>query len=127
MSPSDPYMVEPYEFILVYSKKFLQNKAFGRKPDITKEEFIQYSNSFWDIKPETNVKEHPAAYPEELVYRLVKFYSYVGDTILDPFLGSGTTLKVCKNTNRNGIGIEMDSKYVTLAMSRLNGDCEVII
>jgi len=117
-SPSNPYLVEPYEFITVYSKKLLCSKPYGRKSDITKEEFIEYTNSLWNIKPETKIKEHPAAYPEELVYRLIKFYSYVGDTVLDPFLGSGTTCLVAKKLGRNCIGIEQDEKYIELAKKR---------
>ncbi len=126
MSPSNPYMVEPYEFVLIYSKKLLQNKPYGRISDITKEEFITYTNSLWNITPETRIKEHPAPFPEELVSRLIKFYSYVGDTILDPFLGSGTTCVCAKKLNREGIGIETDSKYIELACNRLNNECEII-
>jgi site-specific DNA-methyltransferase (adenine-specific) len=62
---------------------------------------------------------HPAPFPVELPKRCIKLFSFVGDTILDPFLGSGTTLLACLQTNRIGIGVDIDSKYCELAKKRL--------
>jgi len=110
-SPSNPYVVQPYEFVLVFSKG--KRKLDGNKKDIdiTKEEFILFSNSFWEIKPETGKRWHPAPFPEELVYRLMKFYSYRGNTILDMFAGTGTVGVVAIKTNRKYICIDNSKEY----------------
>lgn len=119
-SPSNPYVVQPYEFVLVFSKENKKLEGEKDKIDITKEEFIEYSNSFWTIKPETKRTNHPAPFPENLVYRLIKFYSYMDNTILDPFGGSGTVPLVSIHNNRNFIYIDKSDKYCKLAEDRLN-------
>lgn len=110
-SPSNPYVVQPYEFILIFSKN--KRRLDGKKEDIdiTKEEFILFSNSFWEIKPETNKRWHPAPFPEELVYRLIKFYSYRGNVILDMFAGTGTVGVVSKKNGRKYICIDNSKEY----------------
>jgi DNA modification methylase len=114
-NPSNPYVVQPYEFILLFSKG--TKKLDGDKDmiDITKEEFIEYSNSFWQIKPQTQPKGHPVPFPEELVYRLIKFYTYKGNVIMDPFGGSGTVAVVALKTNRKFIYIDKSQEYCKLA------------
>ena len=62
---------------------------------------------------------HPSIYPDELVRRLVLMFSYVGDTVLDPFLGSGTTVKVARELGRDAVGYERDPKYKEVIMRRL--------
>lgn len=113
-SPSNPYVVQPYEFILVFSKE--DKKLEGRKEDIdiTRDEFIEFSNSFWDIKPQTQPKGHPVPFPEELIYRLVKFYSYRNNIIMDPFAGSGTVGVVALKNDRKFICIDISKKYCEL-------------
>ena len=119
-SPSNPYIVQPYEFILVFSKGTKKLKGNKEDIDITKEEFIQYSNGFWNICPESaNQIGHPAPFPQELAYRLIKFYSYKGNVILDPFNGSGTTCVVAYKTGRHCIGIDKSEKYNEIAVKRL--------
>jgi len=114
-SPSNPYVVQPYEFILVFSKEERKLDGDTKKIDITKEEFIKFSNSFWDIKPQTQPKGHPAPFPEELVYRLIKFYSYIDNIVLDPFGGTGTTAVVCVKNKRRYIYIDNCQEYCNLA------------
>lgn len=118
-SPSNPYVVQPYEFILVFSKKSRKLEGDKNKIDITKEEFIEFSNSFWAIKPQTQPKGHPAPFPEELVYRLIKFYSYQENVVLDPFAGSGTVGVVALKTNRKFICIDKSLKYCELAQNHI--------
>jgi DNA modification methylase len=72
----------------------------------------------WKIQPVTN-SEHPAAFPLALADKVIRYYSYVGNTVLDPFLGSGTTGVACMNTNRNFIGIEKDVGYFEIAKRRI--------
>ncbi len=114
-SPSNPYVVQPYEFVLVFSKGSRKLEGDKDKIDITKEEFIEFSNSFWQIKPQTQPKGHPVPFPEELVYRLIKFYSYQENIVLDPFGGSGTVGVVALKTNRKYVYIDKSIEYCKLA------------
>jgi DNA modification methylase len=66
-----------------------------------------------------DMDDHPSIYPDELVYRLIKMFSYEGDTVLDPFLGSGTTVKVARELNRDGIGYEKELQYKPVIMEKL--------
>lgn len=120
MSPSCPSYPCPFEYILIFGKddKRLHHKG---KSDITKEEFIKNAYALWNLSPEHKMKEigHPAVFPVELPQRLIKMNTYMGDTVLDPFMGSGSTGVACVNTNRNFIGIEIDEKYYQIAQKRL--------
>ncbi len=124
-SPSNPHVVQPYEFILVFSKETKTHDGEKHKIDITKDEFISFSNSFWDIKPETQLsKFHPAPFPEELAYRLIKFYSYQDDIVLDPFGGSGTVANVAVKTNRRFVYIDNSEEYLDFAKKRVQNTIE---
>lgn len=79
---------------------------------ITKEEFRLLRRPIWNINGVSS--EHPAPFPPELPRRLIKMYSFVGDTILDPFLGSGTTLIEAARLNRNSISVEVNKRYLRL-------------
>lgn len=120
LSPSSPSFPTPFEYILIFangSKKISKQ----RETDLTREEFITNSLALWNIKPETKLKTigHPAAYPVELPLRLMKMLTYTKATILDPFMGSGTTGVACKNTGRDFIGIELDNNYFNIAKERI--------
>ena len=119
------------EYILVFQKpsKFLIDRIVRSYQGEVKEKSLvegEYERSnVWYINPETKSK-HPAPYPEELCEKLVKYYSYVGDLVVDPFMGSGTTAKVCKINNRNYIGVELCSEYCDMANTRVqhaDNDC----
>jgi len=88
--------------------------------DISRDEFISWTNGLWTF-PGANRKQigHPAPFPEELPKRCIKLFSYVGDTVLDPFLGSGTTAIVAHALRRRVIGVEIDRKYFHLAIQRM--------
>lgn len=111
-SPSNPCCRSFTEFILVAHKIEPKIQHEG-KSDLTKEEFLKFTRNYW-IMPSDSKEEHPAVFPEELPYRCIKLYSYIGDTILDPFLGSGTTMKVARRLNRNCIGMELDPQNIKL-------------
>ena len=121
-SPSSPSFPTPFEFILVFCKdnKKLQWKG---KTDLTKEEFINWTLPLWKFTSETRMKKygHPAMFPEELPKRCIKMFSWIGATVLDPFAGAGTTLKVAKELNRNYIGFEISKNYCDITEKRLNG------
>ena len=83
-------------------------------------EWKEYVRNIWRIESETEwIKEHPSVFPVEIPMRLIKMYSFVGDTVLDPFLGSGTTTLACRLTNRNSVGYEINPKYLDLIKRRV--------
>jgi DNA modification methylase len=83
-------------------------------------------SNIWHINPETRSK-HPAPYPTGLVERLIRYYSYVGDTVLDPFMGSGTTAVVSKTLNRHWIGYEIHQEYIDMSNIRLAKTTSVVL
>jgi len=119
MSASAPFVIAPVEVIVVMYKKTWRKRKKG-KSDVTRDEFIEWTNGVWNFSGENRKKVgHPSPFPVELPKRCIKLFSYIGDTVLDPFLGSGTTLIACLLTNRVGIGVEIDRKYCKLAVKRL--------
>ena len=80
---------------------------------------MKFSDGFWQISPETQRNGHPAPFPEELIYRLMKFYSYRGNTVLDMFGGTGTVAVVASKTGRDFIHIDISKEYCKVAENRL--------
>ncbi|OGO05179.1 MAG: DNA methyltransferase [Chloroflexi bacterium RBG_13_56_8] len=120
MSASAPYVIAPVELIVVLYKKRWKKRSGSGKSDITKSEFMSWTNGVWTFSGESKRKiGHPAPFPLELPRRCIKLFSFVDDTILDPFLGSGTTVIAAAMLNRLGIGIEIDAKYCELAKKRI--------
>jgi site-specific DNA-methyltransferase (adenine-specific) len=113
-----------HEFILVLRKGDVNSgrtKRIEMLP-VTHEEWTkEIANSIWHIAPvPPGYIEHPCPFPEEIPYRLMKLYSYEGDTILDPFNGSGQTTKVAFHFQRQYVGIDIEKEYTKLAKGRLN-------
>jgi len=120
LSASAPYVIAPVETIVVLYKKEWKKISGSGKSDITKKEFIEWTNGVWNFTGESKKRiGHPAPFPVELPRRCIKLFSYIGDTVLDPFLGSGSTLVACAQTERKGIGIEIDANYCKLSKQRL--------
>ncbi|MFC1824294.1 DNA-methyltransferase, partial [Thermodesulfobacteriota bacterium] len=86
---------------------------------LTKEQWAAWTLGIWDINPVQPQVEHPAMYPDELCVRLIKMFSYEGDTVLDPWLGSGTTVKVARELNRIAYGYEKEPQYKEVIMKKL--------
>ena len=84
---------------------------------ISAAEHREWFRQIWTI-PGASTRQHPAPYPRELATRLIRMFSFVGDTVLDPFLGTGTTSVAALRAGRNSVGLEVDSEYVELARSR---------
>lgn len=80
----------------------------------------------WDDIPGESTRNHPAPFPEELVDRLIRMFSFANDTVLDPFVGTGTTMVAAARAGRNSIGIEVDQTYVQIARERLNKELQCI-
>lgn len=119
-SASNPHLRSISELILVFNKKHWGKQSDGES-DITANEFKWWTKSIWFMVAdcETHKKGHPAVFPEELPKRLIKLYSYVGDVVLDPFCGIGTTCIVAKRFKRKFIGYEISEKYCKIAEKRL--------
>jgi len=109
------------EFILMQRKPggYRKPSDFQRKESkISKEDFDQWFQQIWNI-PGASTKHHPAPFPLELASRLVRMFSFVNDTVLDPFCGTGTTMIAAMRTKRSSIGVEIDSDYCKLAAKYL--------
>ena len=120
LSASAPYVIAPVEVILVLYKKRWKKMGGSKQSDITREEFMEWTNGVWNCSGESKKRVgHPAPFPVELPRRCIKLFTFVGDTVLDPFLGSGSTLVACLETNRKGIGVEVDRDYCEIARRRL--------
>ena len=124
-SPSSPYLSYPFEFIEVFSKTSIKHVGNKEDIDITKDEFIKYVNGHWSIAPEIKMKDynHPAMFPEELVRRCLKLFSYKNDVVLDPFNGAGTTTLVAHQLDRKYIGIDISESYCETAKERILKSC----
>jgi len=120
MSAAAPFVIAPVELIVILYKKHWRKTNGSKQSDITKTEFMNWTNGVWTFSGESKKKiGHPAPFPIELPYRCIKLFSFVGDTVLDPFVGSGTTLIAAAMLNRIGIGIDIDRKYCELAKKRI--------
>ena len=119
-----------HEFILEFEKPAPKN--YKKYEHLTEEQkevsklekdfWIEIKKSdVWLMKPEGSGdnRDHPAPFPYELPYRLIKAYSFVGETVFDPFLGSGTTLVVARDLKRNGIGYEINSEVAKEAIRKI--------
>ena len=131
VSNGSKFLGKPYEpnAIIKNDIEFIlmQRKPGGyRKPTeqqrqlsmISKEEFDRWFQQFWNLSG-ASTKDHPAPFPLELASRLVQMFSFVGDTVFDPFCGTATTMVAALKTRRNSIGIELDTEYCRMAASRL--------
>ena len=110
-----------HEHILVFSKDQWKLDSDKKISTISSEEFCRNTRSIWEMKTANGLANaHPAPFPEELPKRLIQLYTHVGDTILDPFLGSGTTCVVAKSLARKSIGYEIDPIYKELVEPRIS-------
>lgn len=110
-----------YEFILIFKKSGKPkkvDKAIKEKSKMTKDEWNKYFSGHWNFSGERQDK-HLAMFPLELPNRLIKMFSYVGDTVLDPFLGSGTTSLSAINFDRNSVGYEINSEFLPIIKEKL--------
>lgn len=119
MSAKNPTLRDVHEYVLVGSKGSFSRVRKG-EDTISKEEFLEATVSIWDILPESARRVgHPAPFPVELPRRLIELYTFEGDLILDPFLGSGSTAVAAVETGRHYVGYELNMDYIALAEKRI--------
>lgn len=120
MRASAPFVIAPVELIVILYKKRWKKISGSQVSDIGRQDFMDWTNGLWTFSGESKKRTgHPAPFPVELPHRCIKLFSFVDDLVLDPFLGSGTTLVASVLDNRRGIGIEVDLEYCKLAKKRL--------
>jgi site-specific DNA-methyltransferase (adenine-specific) len=119
-SASNPTLRDVHEYILVFSKgSFNRKNPHRRASTITRQEFLEYTRSVWSFPAESAKKVgHPAPFPVELPYRLIQLYTYAGEVVLDPFMGSGQTAIAALKAGRRYVGYEVDEGYARLAEQR---------
>ncbi|MCA8835937.1 MAG: site-specific DNA-methyltransferase, partial [Proteobacteria bacterium] len=127
LSASAPYVIAPVEVIVVLYKKHWKKTKEEKINDITKQEFMDWTNGLWTFNGQSKkgAGGHPAAFPLELPRRCVKLFSFVGDTIFDPFLGSGSTMIAAHLNNRKAVGVDISKTYCDIAIERLKKDGKI--
>lgn len=121
-SARNPTLRDVHEYILVFSKDtFSRVNPFNRESTIERDEFLELTKSVWMFPPAQARKiGHPAPFPVELPLRLIKLYTFKGEVVLDPFMGSGTTAVAALLTGRHFVGYEINPEYVELAYARID-------
>lgn len=119
-SASNPVLRDVHEYILVFSKNTFSRKRAGKVNTIQKDEFLEWTRSIWSF-PAVSARKigHPAPFPEELPHRLIQLFTFQGETVLDPFAGSGTTCLAAAQDGRRYVGYDISEEYIRLAEQRL--------
>lgn len=119
-SASNPVLRDTHEYILVFSKGAFDRKKGRKENTISKEQFMEWTKSVWTMNPESAKKvKHPAPFPVELPFRLIQLYTFKGDVVLDPFMGSGSTAIAALKSERRFVGYDVDAEYIRLAEKRI--------
>ena len=121
LSAANPVLRDIHEYILIFSKDTFSRKKKDKENTIKKEEFLELTKSIWTFSA-VSARQigHPAPFPEELPHRLIQLYSFKGDVVLDPFVGSGTTCLSAIKDKRNYIGYDINPEYLKLAEKRIS-------
>ena len=121
-SPRHPHVIPSWEYVLVFHKGSWKLDGDRTKADISSEDFVSWSDGMWQISPESSrIANHPAVFPEELIRRLVLYFTYRDNVVLDMFGGTGTVAVVAKKLGRHFIHIDNSPDYCRAAEQRLDG------
>lgn len=124
--PRNFYAQNSSEFIVIFVKDGVGKKVsdeIKEKSRLTQKEWVEFTKQIWSLpipnKNDLAFGKHSAIMPEAIVFRLIKLYSFVDDLVLDPFAGSGTTLKIAANLERKFVGYELYENYKNLIESKI--------
>jgi DNA modification methylase len=120
-SPANPTLRDVHEYILVFGKAgFSRKNPAKRASTITRDDFLEFTKSVWTF-PAVSARQvgHPAPFPVELPHRLIQLYTFAGEVVLDPFMGSGQTAIAALQGDRRYVGYEIEPQYVRLAEKRI--------
>lgn len=120
-SAANPTLRDVHEYILIFCKDtFRRANPKGRVSTISREEFLEFTKSVWQF-PAVQARRvgHPAPFPVELPYRCIQLYTFAGEVVLDPFMGSGQTAIAALKSGRHFVGYEVNPEYVALAEARI--------
>lgn len=124
-SASAPHIIAPVEVVIVMYKDEWKSGRQGDN-DITGDEFKDWVFGIWSFNGESGKRiGHEAPFPRDLPRRCIKLFSFIGDTVLDPFSGSGTTMIESMQNGRHAVGIEMEEHYCKLSLDRMEKECGV--
>ncbi len=124
------------ESIIIFQKGKFDYKSISKTVrEQSKIDLKEFSDNKWfltlwdmvNVLPNSVLEKNIAAFPVELPYRAIKLFSYVGETVLDPFAGSGTTLKVARTLNRNSVGIEIRKELISIVQKKLGFDNQEVL
>ena len=127
--PSNPVLRDLTERVIIASKgrfcrtltqREREDKNLPSRTSISAEDFLEATTDVWNIQPESATRiGHPAPFPVELPRRLIELYTYVGDLVLDPFMGAGTTAVAAIASRRHFVGFDTKSEYIEIANNRV--------
>ena len=117
MSAKAPFVNNSMEAVLILYKD-QWNRGVNGESTIDKKRFINLASGFWKMQPEPDRDNHPAMFPISLPYNCIQMFTYKDDIVLDPFLGSGTTIKACRMSDRCGLGFELSPAYEDMIKSK---------
>lgn len=121
-SPRHPHVIPSWEYVLIFHKDQWKLEGDRLKADISSADFVAWSDGMWRIAPATaHHADHPAAFPEQLIRRLLLYFTYQENTVLDMFGGTGTVATVAKQLGRHFIHIDESPTYCAAAIQRLEG------
>ena len=125
LSAKSPRLRDIHEYLLVFAKQDYSRPDKGES-DIKRDEFMEATLSVWEVPPESAKRVgHPAPFPVALADRVIKLYSYVGEVVLDPFVGSGSTCVAAANINRHYVGYDISNEYCDIAEKRIREEVNI--
>ena len=120
-SAANPVLRDVHEYIMIFCKEdFSRGDSTGGEATIGRDEFLEFTKSIWTMPTESAKKaRHPAPFPVELPRRLIQLYTFKGEVVLDPFMGSGTTAVAAVMSNRKWVGYEISKDYIGIVHQRV--------
>lgn len=121
MSASNPTLRDTHEYVLVFQKPpFGRAKPEGRESTISRDDFLEFTKSVWEFPPQSAKQVgHPAPFPVELPKRAIALYTFSGEVVLDPFMGTGSTALAALQSGRSYVGYDLSSEYIEISKARV--------